>query len=174
MHHPTDRIIHTTAFVTPVVEHWQERKITQWVCSRVYLHFDHCHLAIVYSNCKVSIVIFCRCPSLIKTHVQFAPEPHHHSLLTHKTVHTIILELQEHRVDLVDPGRAPGEGEPVACHGVPAPHRPEPTALVLPHVVLQHCGVVNKRVDLSVAQNILYQKWHEQLFDNIKCMQYII
>ena len=22
MHHPTDRIIHTTAFVTPVVEHW--------------------------------------------------------------------------------------------------------------------------------------------------------
>ena len=22
MHHPTDRIIHTTAFVAPVVEHW--------------------------------------------------------------------------------------------------------------------------------------------------------
>ena len=22
MHHPTDRIIHTTTFVTPVVEHW--------------------------------------------------------------------------------------------------------------------------------------------------------
>ena len=22
MHHPTDRITHTTAFVTPVVEHW--------------------------------------------------------------------------------------------------------------------------------------------------------
>ena len=22
MHHPTDRIAHTTAFVTPVVEHW--------------------------------------------------------------------------------------------------------------------------------------------------------
>ena len=27
MHHPTDRIICTTAFVTPVVEHWLERKI---------------------------------------------------------------------------------------------------------------------------------------------------
>ena len=27
MHHPTDRIIHTTAFVTPVVEHWLEREI---------------------------------------------------------------------------------------------------------------------------------------------------
>ena len=25
MHHPTDRITHTTAFVTPVVEHWLER-----------------------------------------------------------------------------------------------------------------------------------------------------
>ena len=31
MHHPTDRIIHTTAFVTPIVEHWVEREIAQWV-----------------------------------------------------------------------------------------------------------------------------------------------
>ena len=29
MHHPTDRIIHTTAFVTLVVEHWLEREIAQ-------------------------------------------------------------------------------------------------------------------------------------------------
>ena len=27
MHHPTDRIAHTTAFVTPVMEHWLEREI---------------------------------------------------------------------------------------------------------------------------------------------------
>ena len=27
MHHPTDRIAHTTAFVTPVVEHWLERSM---------------------------------------------------------------------------------------------------------------------------------------------------
>ena len=27
MHHPTDWIAHTTAFVTPVVEHWLEREI---------------------------------------------------------------------------------------------------------------------------------------------------
>ena len=27
MHRPTYRIVHTTAFVTPVVEHWQEREI---------------------------------------------------------------------------------------------------------------------------------------------------
>ena len=31
MHHPTDRIAHTTAFVTPVVEHWLEQEIAQWV-----------------------------------------------------------------------------------------------------------------------------------------------
>ena len=29
MHHPTDRIALTTAFVTPVVEHWLEREIAQ-------------------------------------------------------------------------------------------------------------------------------------------------
>ena len=28
MHHPTDRIAHTTAFVTPVVEYWLERDIS--------------------------------------------------------------------------------------------------------------------------------------------------
>ena len=29
--YPTDRITHTTTFVTPVVEHWLERAIAQWV-----------------------------------------------------------------------------------------------------------------------------------------------
>ena len=28
MHHPTDRITHTTAFVTPVMEHWLDREIS--------------------------------------------------------------------------------------------------------------------------------------------------
>ena len=31
MHHPTGKIAHTTAFVTPVVEHWLERETAQWV-----------------------------------------------------------------------------------------------------------------------------------------------
>ena len=31
MHHSTSRIAHTTACVTPVVEHWLEREIAQWV-----------------------------------------------------------------------------------------------------------------------------------------------
>ena len=30
-HYPTDRIAHTTTFVTPVVEHWLEREIAQWI-----------------------------------------------------------------------------------------------------------------------------------------------
>ena len=34
MHHPTDRIAHTTAFVTPVVEHGLEREILlKQICS---------------------------------------------------------------------------------------------------------------------------------------------
>ena len=31
MHHHTDRKAYTTAFVTPVVEHWLEWEIVQWV-----------------------------------------------------------------------------------------------------------------------------------------------
>ena len=31
MLHPTDRIAHSTAIVIPVVEHWLEREIAQWV-----------------------------------------------------------------------------------------------------------------------------------------------
>ena len=29
--HPTDRIVHIMAFVTPVVEHWLEREIAKWI-----------------------------------------------------------------------------------------------------------------------------------------------
>ena len=31
MHHPTDMIAHTTTFVIPVMEHWPELEIAQWV-----------------------------------------------------------------------------------------------------------------------------------------------
>ena len=31
MHHQTDNIAHIMAFVTPIVEHWLEREIAQWV-----------------------------------------------------------------------------------------------------------------------------------------------
>ena len=43
MHHPTDRITHITAFVTPVVEDWLEREIALPakinLCDRVYPFF---------------------------------------------------------------------------------------------------------------------------------------
>ena len=32
MHHPTDRITHTMAFVMPDVEHWLEREIAEVRC----------------------------------------------------------------------------------------------------------------------------------------------
>ena len=43
MHHPTDRIAHTTAFVTPVMEHWLEQeiaqaKVTMTIYAGIYLH----------------------------------------------------------------------------------------------------------------------------------------
>ena len=31
MHHPTDCIVHTMVFVIPVMEHWLEQEIAQWV-----------------------------------------------------------------------------------------------------------------------------------------------
>ena len=31
MEHPSDRITHTMTFVTPVMEHWLEQEIAQWV-----------------------------------------------------------------------------------------------------------------------------------------------
>ena len=43
MHHPTDRMTHTTAFGTPVVEHWLEREIAQWVQPMKYRSDDPSH-----------------------------------------------------------------------------------------------------------------------------------
>ena len=37
MHHPTDRITHTTAFVTQVMEHWLEREYKLKLCCGVVL-----------------------------------------------------------------------------------------------------------------------------------------
>ena len=41
MQHPTDRIIHTTAFVTPVVEYWLEREIDQWGLHLLNIHIHN-------------------------------------------------------------------------------------------------------------------------------------
>ena len=51
MHHPTDRLTHTTPFVTPVVEHWLEREIAQWVCNIEYMCLKkHVTLEVVVSH----------------------------------------------------------------------------------------------------------------------------
>ena len=44
---PTDRIAHTTVFVTPVMEHWLEWEIAQWV-----LHDDSSHHGLPWSYMK--------------------------------------------------------------------------------------------------------------------------
>ena len=41
MHHSTDRIAHTTACVTPVVEHWLEREIALWLYGIGHVVKDH-------------------------------------------------------------------------------------------------------------------------------------
>ena len=59
MHHFIDRMAHTTAFVTPVVEHWLEREIAQWVhhegsirrCALVCVCVvSDCHHGLIYST----------------------------------------------------------------------------------------------------------------------------
>ena len=42
MHHPTDRIAHITAFVTPVVEHWLRREIEEYrgLSLNSFIHYN--------------------------------------------------------------------------------------------------------------------------------------
>ena len=47
MHHPTDRITHTTALVTPVVEHWLEREIAPWAHVVVAAGFRYDYLSML-------------------------------------------------------------------------------------------------------------------------------
>ena len=37
---PTDKTAHTTVFVTPVMEHWLEQKITQWLGLEKYQEYS--------------------------------------------------------------------------------------------------------------------------------------
>ena len=59
MHHPTDRITHTMVFVTPVVEHWLEREIAQWVHTMEALAFNdifNTFLTMIILRPKVSYI----------------------------------------------------------------------------------------------------------------------
>ena len=66
IHHRTDRIAHTTAFVTPVVVHWLEREIAQWVHpmkGRSVVGTEKCTLFRVYIGGHTCI--FKNCVSLL-------------------------------------------------------------------------------------------------------------
>ena len=43
IHHPTDRIAHSTAFVTPVIEHWLEQKLWGHVSTFLVPTVTHTH-----------------------------------------------------------------------------------------------------------------------------------
>ena len=74
MHHPTDRIAHTTAFLRPVVEHWVEREIAQWEIQEMHTS----HIAIILRievRCvtRVSIAICCNLntrPEISDAHIR--------------------------------------------------------------------------------------------------------
>ena len=57
MHHPTDRIAHTTAFVTPVVEHWLER-LEKW-------HSTDCRELTLNSASQMPIVLWLAAIALV-------------------------------------------------------------------------------------------------------------
>ena len=54
MHHTTDRITHTTAFVTPVVEHWLEREIALIIIIAI---FGERGEEILYLNMFVGVLL---------------------------------------------------------------------------------------------------------------------
>ena len=63
MHQTTDRIIHTTAFVTPVVGHWLEREIVvvkdivRVTCCRHYMGYSdeqQVFLYIHHPTCRIA------------------------------------------------------------------------------------------------------------------------
>ena len=46
----------------------------------------------------------------------------------------------------------PGEGDSIACHGVPAAHGEEPTLVILAHQVVQHGAVIDECLEVPDSQ----------------------
>ena len=58
MHHTTDRMAHTTAFVTPIVEQCLEREMAQWV------HYEGSIRIILRETtqmCQRKLIVLTRC-----------------------------------------------------------------------------------------------------------------
>ena len=69
MHHPIDRMIHTTAFVTPVVKHWLEREIAQWVYDKEGTNFKYAFINVPHHyqqhiHYLVLVLVTCICKNL--------------------------------------------------------------------------------------------------------------
>ena len=68
MHHPTDRITYTTVFVTPVIEHWQEKEKAQWVHHEGLIRqpiaalanalTTELHLTPYFNNVQPNVIVF--------------------------------------------------------------------------------------------------------------------
>ena len=103
MHHPTDRIAHATAFVTPVVEQWLEQEICSWKtllmmealtnemvrCSLIYIHSKiHEKKIAPYQTTTSSFHGYCR-NFINQNSSQLAPPPPSLSIsYTHTHTHT--------------------------------------------------------------------------------------
>ena len=67
MHHPTDRIAHSTAFVIPVMEHWLEWEIAQWVHHEGLIWWSIAPWADTYHTL---FVLVCTCENIHWKHKQ--------------------------------------------------------------------------------------------------------
>ena len=55
----------------------------------------------------------------------------------------------------------PGEGDPVARHGVPGAHGEEPALVVLAHQVVQHGAVIDEGLEVPASGGQCCQKFGE-------------
>ena len=66
MHHPIESITHTTTFVTPVVEHWLEWEIAQWVHPiKDPPHDSSCHYITLLPRSYISLLYIIKSEGLV-------------------------------------------------------------------------------------------------------------
>ena len=71
MHHPTDRITHTTAFVTPVVEHWLERDQLLNACVTLHSDLVYTVLDLIVHDTLVALCVYYWCFDFFKIIVYY-------------------------------------------------------------------------------------------------------
>ena len=107
MHHPTDRIIHTTACVTPVVEHWLEREIAHRTMSeRSYdgatpRSFNYHCISYIHTLYTYHVVSHIHC-WIVLSYMMYLPCWSHtkgesHSLLNRFELHDVLTMLKSYK-----------------------------------------------------------------------------